>query len=369
MKIDLDDVDILYRLDDAHAISNVLSYPEACLQAYKLKPTILPELTAPPRDIVIAGMGGSGMSGDIVATWLRDKVKIPITSVKDYVLPNYVSESTLVILVSYSGNTEETLSVFSQALERKTQILAVTSNGKLKEYCEKAEIPLIRIPNGYQPREAIIYLTIPIASFFEKMKIIEGVDTEIKSTSKILQQIREQIKPEVPLEENIAKNIAIQLLNTIPIVYGSGIQSPIAYRMKCQLNENSKVHAFYGVIPEMNHNEIMGWSYAKPNMFSAVFLRYRKEKEEVKARIEIIKELLLEKKVAKVLEVWARGRKILENMFSTMFVGDMATLYLAFLRGVNPSKIDLIEKLKKELEKRGTKQKILEKLSSIIEKM
>lgn len=369
MKISLDDVDTLYKLDKSHAILNVLSYPEACLQAYTLEPNILPEEEISPRTIVIAGMGGSGISGDIIATWLQNRVEIPIISVKDYILPNYVDKNTLVILVSYSGNTEEVLSIFSQALERKTQILAVTSNGKLEEYCQKAKVPFIRIPGGYQPREAIIYLTIPIASLFEKLGIVGDLSSEIESTAKILRQVREQIEPEVLLEENPAKNIAAQILNTIPIVYGSGIQSPIAYRIKCQLNENSKVHAFYGTIPEMNHNEIMGWNYVEPSMFSVIFLRHHGERKEIGMRIEIIKNLLLEGNAAKVLEIWAKGEGILEKMFSTMFIGDMATLYLAFLRGVDPSKIEFIEKLKKELEKRGTKQKILQKLSSIIENM
>ncbi len=369
MKIDLDNVDILYKLDKSHAISNVLSYPEACLQAYKLEPINLPEVVTPPQTIVIAGMGGSGISGDIVATWLQDKIKIPIISVKDYTLPNYVDKNALVILASYSGNTEETLSVFLQALERKAQILAVTSDGKLEEYCQKARLPFIRIPSDYQPREAIIYLTIPIVSFLEKMEIIENLSTEIRSTAEVLQQVREQIKPEVPLEENPAKEIAVQILNTIPIIYGSGIQNPIAYRMKCQLNENSKVHAFYGVIPEMNHNEIMGWKHMAPNMFSVIFLRYRGERDEIKTRIEILKNLLSERGVTRILEVWARGKSTLENMFSTMFIGDMATLYLAFLRGVDPLKIELIEKLKKELERKGTKQRILQRLSAIIEKI
>ena len=368
MKMDLDDVDVLYKLDKSRAISNVLSYPEACLQAYKLEPINLPEVITSPRIIVIAGMGGSGISGDIVATWLQDRIKIPIISVKDYILPNYVDEDALVVLVSYSGNTEETLSVFSQALERKAQVLAVTSNGKLEEYCQKARLPFIRIPSGYQPREAIIYLTIPIASFLEKTEIIENLSMEIRSTAEVLQQVREQIKPEVPLEENPAKKIAVQILNTTPIIYGSGIQNPIAYRMKCQLNENSKVHAFYGVIPEMNHNEIMGWEHVAYKMFSVIFLRYHSEREEVKTRIEILKNLLSERGVTKVLEIWARGKSTLEKMFSTMFIGDMTTLYLAFLRNVDPLKIELIEKLKKELERKGTKQKILQKLLAIIEK-
>lgn len=369
MKIDLDDVDVLYKLDESRAILNVLNYPEACLQAYKLEPINLPEVITSPRIIIIAGMGGSGISGDIVAAWLQDRIKIPIISVKDYTLPNCVDKNALVILVSYSGNTEETLSVFLQALERKTKVLAVTSNGKLEEYCQKARLPFIRIPSGYQPREAIIYLTIPIASFLEKMDIVQSLGTEIKSAAEVLKQVREQIRPEVPLEENPAKKIAVQILDTIPIIYGSGIQNPIAYRMKCQLNENSKVHAFYGVVPEMNHNEIMGWKHVEPNMFSVIFLRYHGERKEIKTRIEILKNLLSERGSTKILEIWAKGNSVLEKMFSTMFVGDMVTLYLAFLRGINPLKIELIEKLKKELERKGTKQKILRKLSAVIEKI
>ncbi len=366
MKINLDDIETLYKLDTGNAISNVLKYPEVCLEAYKLDPSHLPKFPVTPKTIIIAGMGGSGISGDIIATWLQNKIRIPIVSVKDYDLPSYVDESTLVVVVSYSGNTEETLNVFSQALKRKAKILAVTSNGKLKEYCQKIKIPFVCIPSKFQPREAIIYLTIPIASFLEKLGLVNGLDSDIKATAKTLQKIRSQIRPEVSLEKNPAKTLALQILNTVPVIYGAGIQKPIAYRMKCQLNENSKIHAFYGTIPEMNHNEIVGWSYMQSTDFSAIFLRYHGEREEIKARIDVIRSLFLERKAKRVLEIWGQGEKVLEQMFSTMFIGDMASLYLAFLRNVNPSEIRPIEKLKKELEKRGTKQRILQELTDII---
>jgi len=366
MKINLDDIGTLYKLDTGKAVSNVLKYPEACLEAYKLDPSHIPELRATPKNIIIAGMGGSGVSGEIIATWLENKIRVPIISVKDYDLPGFVDENTLVVVVSYSGNTEETLNAFLQALKKKAVILAVTSNGKLKEYCQKIKIPVIHIPSRFQPREAIIYLTIPIASFLEKLGLVGDLSDEIKATVKILQKIRGQIRPEVSLEKNPAKKLALQILNTVPVIYGAGIQKPIAYRMKCQLNENSKIHAFYGIIPEMNHNEIVGWSYMQSTDFSVIFLRYLEEREEIKARIEIIKSLFLKSKVKKVLEIWGYGEKVLGQMFSTMFIGDMASLYLAFLRNVNPSEIKPIEKLKRELEKRGTKQRILQELASII---
>lgn len=365
MKFDLDDTEALYKRDGASAIFNVLGYPEACLEAYELEPSHLPKLRVVPQKIIIAGMGGSGISGDIIATWLQNKVKVPIISIKDYDLPSYVDENTLVVAVSYSGNTEETLNAFLQALKRKAQVLAVTSNGKLREYCQKIKIPFVHVPSKFQPREAIIYLTIPIASFFEKLELVSDLSNEIKATAKTLQKIRSQIRPEVSLEKNPAKNLALQILNTIPVIYGAGIQRPIAYRVKCQLNENSKIHAFYGTIPEMNHNEIVGWSYMQSTDLSVILLRYPKEREEIKARIEIIKFLFLEKKAKRILEIWGCGEKVLEQMFSTMFIGDMASLYLAFLRNINPLEIKPIEKLKRELEKKGTKQRILQELADI----
>ena len=290
-----------------------------------------------PELVVVAGMGGSAIGGDLLSDLISDRARIPVFVCRDYHLPGFVKEGSLVFAVSYSGNTEETLSAFSEALRRKCMVIAMTSGGKLAYLCRKLGVPVLEVPSGMVPRAALPYLFIPLIVLLERTGAVKGLRGQVEATSELLRSMREELAPDVPPERNEAKKLASELLGTVPIIYGFGYLRAVAHRLKTQFNENSKVPSFYNWLPSLNHDEVVGWEGEEEltKHFSVIFLRGLSEEPELKARIELTRELVVGK-AAKVLELHARGSNRLEEMFSVLYIGEMASLYLAFARGVNP---------------------------------
>jgi len=306
-----------------------------------------------PERILVAGMGGSAIGGDILRTWLSDHLPIPISVSRGYHLPAYANNKTLVFAVSYSGNTEETLSSFMEAVQRRCMIIGISSGGSLQKFCQKLKIPFVKLPENMPPRAALPYLFFPLVIAIEKLEALKGRREEIAEALAVLKQIREEIKPEAPTSGNIAKQIALQIKGTAPVVYGFGSFESIALRIKTQFNENSKVPAKCEVFPELNHNETVGWE-GPPELtkiFSIILIRALDEPPEIKARIDLTKEIALKGKVGKILELYAKGQSKLAKMLSAMYIGDFASIYLAILYEVNPITTDAITKMKEELER------------------
>lgn len=306
-----------------------------------------------PERILVSGMGGSAIVGDILRTWLSDYLPIPISVSRDYHLPAYANNKTLVFTVSYSGKTEETLSSFIEAVKRRCMIIGVSSGGSLQRFCQKLKIPFVNLPKNMPPRAAIPYLFFSLVIAIEKLGVLKGRRREIAESLVVLKQVREEIKPETPTPRNIAKQIALQIKDTAPVIYGFGSFESIALRIKTQFNENSKVPAKCGVFPELDHNEIVGWG-GPPELtkiFSIILIRDSDEPPEIKARIDLTKKLALEGKVSKILELYARGQSKLAKMLSTMYIGDFASIYLAILYEVDPTTVEVITSMKEELER------------------
>jgi len=303
--------------------------------------------------ILICGMGGSAIGGEMLKTLLSKKIKVPIFVNRNYVLPQYIDEKTLVFIVSYSGNTEETLSAYKETKKRGCSVISISSGGKLKKLSIENKIFSITIPSGMPPRTAIGYLFIPILKTLEKLGWIEEKDYDYNELLEVLNAISDKYSPEVPLKKNFAKSTAYEMLGKIPLIYGvQGKTDAIAHRLKTQFNENSKIFAFWNVFPELNHNEIVGLTdVGKVNLrdFYPIFIRDEEENERIKKRIEITQSIMKEKGIA-WREIRSEGKNPLTKTFSSIYIGDWISFYLAILQEVDPTPIKMIDLFKKQLD-------------------
>ena len=306
-----------------------------------------------PQNIIITGMGGSAIGGEILQDWLRDKLLIPIQICRNYTLPAYANRNTLVFAISYSGETAETLNAFIDAIRRKCMTITISSGGHLLSFSKNLQIPHVTIPSGRPPRAAIPYIFFPLPILLEKMDILSNTEKDIEETIRVLKKVSRENSPHIPTKKNMSKTLALELKETIPVIYGFGQSRAVAHRMKTQFNENSKLFSTYNVFPELNHNEAVGWEahedFAKK--ISVILIRDRDEPPEIKHRIEMTKMLALHK-AQKVLEIYARGKGRLAKMFSVLLVGDLASVYLAILRGIDPAPVKTIDLIKREMSRK-----------------
>ena len=306
------------------------------------------------QNIVVLGMGGSAIGGDLLSDYLADELSIPIVVIRGYDIPKFVDENSLVFAVSYSGNTEETLSALKRCLEAKARIIALTSGGKLAVLARENNFPVIKVPAGIQPRAAISYLFFPILKALERLGLTKERNEEIEETHNILQELSREYGAKSPLNNNLAKKVALGLYQHLPLVYGSeGLLEAVAMRWKTQINENSKWPCFWNVFPELDHNEIVGYEIEN-NINRQVKIIYLQDKQgllRVEQRREITRKII-EDKVAEFIICPTRGKGKMSRMFSLIFLGDLASYYLAILNQVDPSPVACIEDLKKELAKR-----------------
>ena len=297
------------------------------------------------NSIVYCGLGGSAISGDLLQDYLSNELKLPFKVVRGYNLPSFTNKDTLVIISSYSGNTEETISCFHQALKINCSIIAITSGGKIFEEANKNKIPVIKIEGGFQPRYALGL------SFFSLLRLMQELEivNEENNVKKIIDLWKKQGE-ELSGDKNKAIKIAEQMIGFIPVIYSAEFLSSAGYRFKCQVNENSKLHAFYNTIPEMNHNEIIGWESYREKQFQ-VKVTYLLDKEynpQNRKRFNILKEILSEQKVeVLVLESNEEDRKV--RIMDLIFLCDWISFYISVLRGLDPSEIDFIHQMKKRL--------------------
>lgn len=308
----------------------------------------MPKLKKRIKNVVVVGMGGSAIGGELLRDWLSDRISVPIGICRDYFLPSYVDEKSLVIAVSYSGDTEETLSAFLDAVKRRCILVTVSTGGHLQSFSKRLGVPHIKIStDSPAPRAAIAYTFVPLAVVMEECNFIEGIDGELNEAVDVLMRVSRENGLTIPFESNITKKLAFEIGDTIPVVYGYRQYKSIAQRLKCQFNENSKVPSKFEVFPELNHNDIMGWEAPRKltNKFSILLLREPTEPEEITRRIEATKEIAKEK----IIEIQALGTLKLTKMLSAMYIGDLTSIYLAFLRGVDPTPTRSIAHVKQRM--------------------
>jgi len=361
----LDNTDKIRQIDRSNMLSFCVNAAKHYREAAKtVKKTSLNY--SKPANIIVAGMGGSAIGGELLKDWARDKSQMPIEVSRAYSLPAYANENSLVLISSYSGETEEPLSAFLDATRRNCMIYCISSGGSLLEFAEKLNLPYLRVPSGMPPRAALPYLFIPLLKALEKTKIVSNVSEDLSETITLLGRISGENAPEKPAGDNFAKTLALGINETVPVVYGFGIYRSVVQRFKQQFNENSKVPSKWEFFSELNHNEIVGWEKAGKlaKLFSAIFIRDENEPNEIRSRIETTKSLM-QPAVSKMFEVWSRGKCALARMLSTVCLGDITSVYLAVLRGVDPNPVGSIELLKEKMKEVGTRERIIRELEKL----
>ena len=339
--------------DPGAMMEKVLGLPGQLEQAGSIAGGIqIPSFT--PKNILLLGMGGSAIGGCLLRAQLRAELPVPFDISQTYDIPASINSDSLVIAVSYSGNTEETLSAFEQARERRARLVCISSGGTLREKSESLGIPCIPVPTGYPPRSALGFLYRSILSVLEKAGIIQSREQELAETLNLLKNLRDQWNPDVPLSNNRAKECAQRLEGKIPLLFASGeLTAAAAQRWKCQFNENSKSLCYVTVFPELNHNEIVGWSssWIDYGKFHVMVLRDRSDSPRIATRISFTREVA--GKNTGTEELWTRGESPMARLMSLIFFGDLVSVYLAYLYGVDPTEIRVINEMKELLQKEG----------------
>lgn len=299
--------------------------------------------------VVIAGMGGSALAADLAKTWLGPQLKMPFEIVKNYDLPVYVNESTLVIASSYSGNTEETVSSLQQAKAAGAQVGIICSGGILHEQAEAHGIAAVYLPTGFQPRMGVLYNLRALIALLETFGVIENKNVEIAATADWLHEESKAWIGDVPSADNYAKQLALHAVGKTPVFYGSPITAPVAYKWKISLNEDAKNVAFWNQYPEFNHNEFLGWdSHPIEKPFAVFDIKSSFDHPQVTKRFALSDRLLSGKRPAAVA-IDLKGETILHQLLWGSILADFVAVYVAILNNVDPTPVALIEALKKEL--------------------
>lgn len=348
----LDSREEMARIDPDGMGEAIEGLPDQWREAESIARTAEVKIEGTPENVVILGLGGSAIGGDLVRALLAPTAGIPIQVVRGYDLPAYVSGKSLVIASSYSGNTEETLTTAALAEERGARLVAITTGGELGKRAAEKGWPMIRIPGGLSPRAAIGYSFVPLLVLMERLGIAGPLGEDLAEAAGVLEAQRDRYGLDVPYDENPAKQIALAFKGKLPLVYGAqGPSGVAAYRWKTQINENSKAPATWNEFPELNHNETVGWETPDEvtRAMEVVVLRDRRDNPRVQARIEVTTREIMEARVSGIRELWAEGESAVARLFSLIYPGDFVSYYLAVLYRVDPTPVRMIDLLKNRL--------------------
>ena len=342
----LDDASVVAQRDPQGALGFAAGQPEQVRHDFGI--AVQRPFTRPISSVVFTGMGGSSLTAEFARTW--PVISRPFTIVKNYTLPEFVDENTLVIVASASGNTEETLEALTHAEKAGAQIAVIAHGGKLAARATAAGHLLAKLPNVPQPRYGVFYdyralVEILVAAELTAPQAIE----DLEALAEPLEATTKSWLPSVPADQNYAKQIAGKLVGKTLIAYAGPLMYPAAYKWKIDANENAKNTAWCNFLPEFNHNEFIGWSsHPVEKPFAVVDLISNFEHPRILKRFELVDRMLSGLRPA-AITVHAEGASILEHLLYLVLLGDFATLYLALLNGVNPVPVDLVEKFKKEM--------------------
>jgi len=346
----LDDINQIRERDPQDALGVIANAPEQATWEAVIEQATSDDFM--PSRIVLAGMGGSALGGLIAKKWLDYQYHLaqPFEIVRDYVLPNYVDHNTLVICFSVSGNTEETLASLDDAQIKGAHVAIVASGGTLLEIAKERNLPFVQLQTISQPRYGVIMHLRAITKIFAHYGVTLEAYDEIASLSDIVADFAKTLTPDVATTDNFAKQLALHCQKKTPIIYSSSLFAPLAYKWKISFNENAKNTAWWNEFSEMNHNEFIGWSGGvlddKP--FAIIDLRSSFDHPRIAKRFELTKKLLAGMRPA-AHEIQLHGDSVLCQMLCGVIFADFASIYLAILNGVNPTPVDLVEELKKEL--------------------
>ena len=355
-------------LDDTKRINSIdkngmLNFSVNAAKLYREAAQIAQEINVnypKPDNVIVAGLGGSAIGGDLLKDWAKNQLSVPIEVSREYKLPAYANEKTLVLVTSYSGDTEETLSSFLDALKCGCMIFCISSGGALIQYAQKHNVPYLQVPGGMPPRAALPYMFVPLLVFMEKQGLVKGVKEELEEAIAIIEKVAKDNAPNVETMDNFAKTLAQHIGETVPAIYGFGFYRSVAQRFKQQFNENAKIAAEWEYFPELDHNEIVGWEGRGElsKCFTVIFFRDGEESVEIRGRIEI-SQAIMERVGVVMFDLVVQGKSRLAKMLSTIVIGDFASVYLAVLHGVDPTPVRTVNVLKDSLHQNGVRDRII----------
>jgi glucose/mannose-6-phosphate isomerase len=335
-------------LDGAGQLGDILGLPDQLRDALWRVESAAVEPRDAPGGLIVAGMGGSAIGGALARAALGDRASRPIMLARGYALPAWTTPDTAVLCTSYSGNTEETLAVYEAAGALGAQRIVATTGGRLAEAARADKLPVIPLPGGFQPRAAVAYSLVIALEVAGLCGAGERLHAEIDVAAAHAERLVGLWGPDAT-DDSLAKELARSLHGTVVQVAGAGLTAPIAYRWKTQINENAKLPCFAGELPEIDHNEIEGWTGTNGlGRFSAVFLDDSDLHPRIRQRIELTRGLIAAHAAA-TYRVESVGETRVERLVSLVLLGDLVSLYLAVLRGVDPTPVTLLERLKGEL--------------------
>jgi glucose/mannose-6-phosphate isomerase len=340
----LDESGILAGLDVSKMLDQIVAMPQQILDALKMSV----EVKTKVENVCVCGMGGSAISGDILSDYSAQASTLPFAVTRGGDLPKWVGRKTLVLVASYSGGTWETLDLFDAAQKQGSCIVAITCGGELMIRCRQADISVMQVPGGVQPRAAVGHMLGACAVALEAAHVAPA-RRDLALAIPSVADLKQNLMPSVPTTSNAAKRIALELKGKIPVIYAPRPVRSVALRWQTQLNENAKMMSFSGEFPEMNHNQIVGWVEGEMrDGMTPVFLRTTGCDANIGERMKISIDLIREHGVEPVV-VDLSGSNHLETILMGLMLGDFVSLYLAMLRGVDPSPVKSIVELKKRM--------------------
>ena len=331
-------------VDGAGMIEDVLNQPHQLEDAlWRVESAGLAPVDA-PAGLVVCGMGGSAIGADLARGAIGDRARRPLVTSRESSPPSWVSDDAVVLCSSYSGDTEETLAAYAAAGERGATRVVMTTGGRLAEAARADGVPVIGVPSGMQPRAAVAYMAVGALEVAALAGVTDSLRDEVEAASSLLRELAEEWLPDGQ-PDCAPKTLARSLQGQVPVVYGAGLTAPASIRWRSQLNENAEIPAFDGVLPEMDHNEICGWGQPA---FTAVFLEDDEQHARVKRRIDLTADVVADAG-SPVERVRSRGESRTERVLSLVLLGDLVSVYLAVLNGIDPTPVARIEDFKQRL--------------------
>lgn len=350
----LDDAAVIARRDPGGMLRHVANFGEQFRAGWAAtRHLTLPERHRSAPTVAVLGMGGSAICGDLVRAIFADRLTVPVTTLRDYDLPAWVDAKTMVVAVSHSGTTEETVAATSTALARKANVVVITTGGALGEVAKRADLPRLTYPDRTPPRAALGYTLTMLTGLLERAGFVDVADSEIDAASAALADIVRDCSPDKPTESNPAKQLAWSLLDRLPIIEAGGFLAPVAYRWKTQLNENGKSFAAIETLPEATHNAVVGYDHPdilRDHLY-LVFLASSSDHPRNSLRATLSSELLASVGISyQVIPVGGEGR--LAQACAAILLGDYVSTYMALLYGVDPMPVDAISHVKRRMSAR-----------------
>jgi glucose/mannose-6-phosphate isomerase len=348
----VDNLNSMRELDEENILGNIQDFPdqvEKCWQDWQNIALPTPYINA--KAVLILGMGGSAQGGGIVADLAKAQSRVPIVSLRDYELPGWVDKNTLVIAVSYSGNTEETIEALSSAIKKTEKIITISTGGKVYSIGSQNRAIHYQIHYGSEPRAALGYILTSLLAIAKKLNLIDITNEEVKETVLLLRALQKKLDVEVPARRNPAKAMAQKLVGRIPIIYGSGSLTEVARRYKGQFNENAKTLSYYDILPELNHNSLVGLEFPenlKQKLFF-IILMSKYDHGRNKIRQQITAQILEQRKLTYETFIVQPSSSPVSEVMQVIMFGDFVSYYLAILNNTPPNPVKIIKFLKDKL--------------------